>query len=202
MSPLCFSAVRDATNHIENRFTASRCLREVGLPPADLPELLLTCAKVVRLILNSDSGVWDGQQEAEEAAACYYYDEHASFEQHRRHLLDHVSDPRLRRFDSESMALHYQFAICCCLILRFELDLRPLRLFSHQETNHFFQDGGGGEGGGGGGGRFGLNLGMLSVMKVGSAKKYRYQLIRGATTGAVACIHYTGPGKVDTDEYK
>ncbi len=201
-----FSAVRDAANHTENRFSSSRCLREVGVPPTDLPRMLLALARVARFILQSDGGDGGGGPLVEEEdgaagkkkPASSYYDEGISFDRRRRHLLDHARDPddSLRRLDSESMALHFQFAVCCCLILRFGVDdLRPLRLFSPQEANHFLRDGGGGGG-------VGMNLGVLSMVQAGSVRKSRYHLIRAATAGAVSCIHYVAPGQVDADEYR
>ncbi len=181
------NAVREATSYAEQRYSASRCLRDVGLPPESVPRMLLAASRFYRNIMKfnlEDLHCHDDEM---------YYDEGISFERRHKNLLDHLrhlDSVNLGRHsvDPDDAELYYQFCVCSALVVRFRMDkVRPLRLFSTQDSNRLFSEGGG--------------INMSSMIQVGTVRKQRYQLIRKAAEGAVSCIHHTAPGELDLKEY-
>ena len=125
--------VREAVNVTEIR-SAHRCRREVGLAEEDLPSFLGVCVDHLRLLIDNDPGV-----EIEVDPGSKFYDDLSS--KVRPHLLDHLGTVPTGTL-GELLILQYQFALIAGLIWSYKIDVKPLKLFTNQESNMFFQGGG------------------------------------------------------------
>lgn len=118
--------IRDCVNVTENR-SNSRCLRDIGIEERRLCEIMIPIVKAMRIILRD---------EAEEEDSVPYDDISIVV---KPHLLEHLK--KMRPSNNEDVqALHYQFAVVVCNIWNIGLkEVKPLDLFSSQESNIFFQ---------------------------------------------------------------
>ena len=67
-----------------------------------------------------------------------YYDKWTMTD--KPHILDALAEFQPEESQSdEAMSVAYQFTCACSLLQRFEVRAKPLKLFSHQERNSFFQ---------------------------------------------------------------
>ena len=124
--------IRDCVNVTENR-SNSRCLRDIGIQESKLGELLIPIVKAMRIMLRDEP----------EEEDVHPYDDISIAR--KQHLLEHLKkrSPSLTSTNSsndDEQALHYQFAVIICNIWNGSFaNLKPLDLFSSQETNIFFQ---------------------------------------------------------------
>ena len=181
-------AVREAINVTENR-SKSRCFREIGMEETELHTLLNICVRLVRLLLDTD-GLDDDLDKIGD-----FYDDLSLTS--RPHLLDHLkSSPSL---SSDALALQYQFTLVGSLIWDFEMDSKPLKLFSNQEANLFFQSERSSPSSG---------LGHIFAMPHNNlVRNYRKRFLEEASECIVRqCLHFEptedGHGELNTDLYK
>lgn len=177
-------AVLDAVNVTETR-SPSRCYREIGVQINDLVPILEASLEVAGLILKTDPGV----QKLEMKASDDYYDD-ISFTR-QSHLLDHVFHGQADQTSSEQMSLRYQFVLTTCLILRFDLKIKPLSLFSYQEANSFFQ----------GCSESPSNISLLGFTHNQMVKGERKKFLAKVCSQVVHCISHVSPDKLDTEEF-
>ena len=117
--------VREAVNVTEIR-SAQRCLREIGVREEDLHKVLSVCVDILRLLIDNDPGV-----EVElDPASLRFYDDLSS--KVKPHLLDHLKT--VPPGAGEQLSLQYQFSLVAALIWGHRIDVKPLKLFSSQES--------------------------------------------------------------------
>lgn len=185
--------VREAINVTEIR-TAQRCQREIGVREEDLNKLLGVCVDILRLVIDNDPGV-----EVELATTVKFYDDLSS--KVKPHLLDHLRT--VPHGAGDLLALQYQFALVARLIWSYNIDVKPLKLFSNQESNLFFQS----EGSTASTSSSSLS-GLFTMTHNNLVTNYRTRFLDTAAEYVVGDSLYLvpdddgGPGQLETGQYK
>lgn len=177
---------RDAVNVTEIR-SPTRCLRDVGVSESCLPELLQWLVKILYLMIQNDQNDAHFRKANEKPK---FYDDISDVTQ--PHLLDHASSVIV---DSDVIALQFQYVFVANLIWEFDLQFKPMSLFSNQESNIFFQS------------ETSTQLGVLiSIGQNASLRHIRKKFLETACHCSVQTIHLLptedGQGEWDMSNYK
>ncbi|TRY75325.1 hypothetical protein TCAL_08324 [Tigriopus californicus] len=177
---------RDAVNVTEIR-SPTRCLRDVGVGEECLPELLQWLVKVLFLMIQNDQRDVHLSKPDEKPQ---FYDDISDVPQ--AHLLDHAHSVVV---DSDVIALQFQYVFVANLIWEFDLQFKPMALFSNQESNLFFQS------------EASTQLGVLiSMGQNASLRHIRKKFLDTACHRSVQTIHLLptedGQGEWDMSSYK
>ena len=168
-------AAKDAINLTEIR-SPVRLERELGFyESSSLCIFLEKLHDILKILLDSETG--ENQIKKEQ-----FYDEMSV--QNVDHLLDHVF--KVKPVDDDVISMQYQFVTVALAIWSFGLDdVKPLSLFSNQETNVFFQGG------------HATSIHFFHHSR--GVKNHRKRFVEAACDNAVACIHQTD--ELDVREY-
>ena len=185
--------IREAVNVVELR-SESRCLRELEIGQKELTEVLKVAVGLARIVIDTDTGT----QEEKEEVKKYYDNFCLASKPNLMDMLCHGSIQQQARAANELISFQYQFAVVTWIIhaFRMRFETRPLKLFSHQESNSFFQTESSSSM---------PSLTLISLSRGHDIQQHRKKFLRNCALYVVQTIHSSpdqdGTVKLDTDEY-